>query len=45
MGGDISLLVRRLKEALLLKKRDQAEELRDELLAMLEVMERVDRLL
>jgi molecular chaperone DnaK len=45
LGGDISLLVRRLKEALLLKNTEQAENLRDELLAMLEVLEKVDQLL
>jgi hypothetical protein len=45
MGGDIGLLVRRLKEALLLKNMDQAEDLRDELVSMLEVMEKVDKLL
>jgi molecular chaperone DnaK len=44
MGGDIGLLVRRLKEALLLKNREQAEELRDELLSMIDVIERVDKL-
>jgi molecular chaperone DnaK len=45
IGGDIALLVRRLKEALLLKNREQAEDLRDELLAMLGAIERVDKLL
>jgi molecular chaperone DnaK len=44
MGGDIGLLVRRLKEALLLKNREQAGELRDELLSMIEVIERIDKL-
>jgi molecular chaperone DnaK len=44
MGGDIGLLVRRLKEALLLKNREQAEELRDELLSMIDVIERIDKL-
>jgi molecular chaperone DnaK len=45
IGGDIGLLVRRLKESLLLKDMDQAEELRDELLNMVELMERVDKTL
>jgi molecular chaperone DnaK len=45
MGDDVSLLVQRLKEALLLKNREQAEELREELLTMLEVLERVDKML
>jgi molecular chaperone DnaK len=44
-GDDISLLVRRLKEALLLKNGEQAEDLREELLDMLTVMEKVDKLL
>jgi molecular chaperone DnaK len=44
-GDDIGLLVGRLKEALLLQNAEQADELREELLAMLEVMEKVDKLL
>jgi molecular chaperone DnaK len=44
IGGDISLLVRRIKEALLLGNREQAEDLRDELLSMLEALEKVDKL-
>ncbi|MDR1636756.1 MAG: Hsp70 family protein, partial [Treponema sp.] len=44
-GDDISLLVRRLKEALLLKNTEQAGELRDELLDILTVMEKVDKFL
>jgi hypothetical protein len=45
MGGDIGLLVRRLKEALLLKNKDQAEDLRDELQIMFDAIERVEKLL
>jgi molecular chaperone DnaK len=44
-GDDISLLVRRIKEALLLKNKEQAEELRDELFDIFTVLEKVDRLL
>ena len=44
LDGDIGLLVRRLKEALLLKNRKQAEDLRDELLSLLEVIDRLDKL-
>jgi hypothetical protein len=36
--------VRRIKEALLLQNREQADELREELLAMFEVMEKLDKL-
>ncbi|MDR1588089.1 MAG: Hsp70 family protein, partial [Treponema sp.] len=45
IGGDMSLLVQRLKEALLLKNKEQAEDLREELLDVMEVMEKVDKLL
>ncbi|MDR1143655.1 MAG: Hsp70 family protein, partial [Spirochaetaceae bacterium] len=45
VGGDVGTLVRRIKEALLLQNREQADELREELLAMLEVMEKMDKLL
>jgi molecular chaperone DnaK len=45
IGGDISILVRQIKEALLLQEKEQAEDLRDDLLSMLEVMEKVDKLL
>jgi molecular chaperone DnaK len=44
-GDDVSLLVERLKEALLLQNREQADAIREELLSMLEVLERVGRLL
>jgi hypothetical protein len=44
IGGDIELLLRRLKEALLLKHKEQAEDLREELLAMLAVFEQLDKL-
>jgi hypothetical protein len=45
IGDDITIIVRRLKEALLLEDKEQAEDLRDELLSMLEIMEKVDKLL
>jgi molecular chaperone DnaK len=45
IGDDISILVRRIKEALLLQDKEQAEDLRDELLSMLEVMDKVEKLL
>jgi molecular chaperone DnaK len=45
VGGDMSLLVRRIKEALLLKNQEQAEEYRDELLVMFEALEKLDKLL
>jgi molecular chaperone DnaK len=44
MGGDIELLVRRLKEALLLKNTERSEELRDELMTMLGILEKADKL-
>ncbi|MDR0668829.1 MAG: Hsp70 family protein [Treponema sp.] len=43
IGGDIGLLTRRLKEALLLKNQENAQELRDQLMLMLEVMEKMDK--
>jgi molecular chaperone DnaK len=42
---DISLMVRQIKEALLLKNKEQAEDLREELLDILETIEKVDKLL
>jgi molecular chaperone DnaK len=45
IGDDINLLVRRLKEALLLQNKEQAEDLRDQLMTMLEVLEKVEKLL
>ena len=39
MGGDMSLMVQRIKEALLMKKKEQAEDLREELVDMLEAIE------
>jgi molecular chaperone DnaK len=41
----VSLLVRQIKEALLLQNKEQAEDLREELLAILEAIEKVDKLL
>jgi hypothetical protein len=37
-GGDLAILIRQIKEALLLNKGEQAEALRDELLELLEAM-------
>jgi molecular chaperone DnaK len=45
IGGDITLLLRRLKEAILLKDQEQIDELREDLLAMIEVLEKADKLL
>jgi molecular chaperone DnaK len=45
MGDDMSLLVRRIKEALLLGNKEQAEDLREELLSMFKVLEKMDKLL
>jgi molecular chaperone DnaK len=45
VGDDVSLLLRRLKEAIVLQDQEQAEELRDELLDMVELLEKVDQLL
>jgi hypothetical protein len=43
IGGDIAGIVRRIKEALLLKNIEQADELREELLVMFDVMEKLDK--
>ncbi|MDR1930816.1 MAG: Hsp70 family protein [Treponema sp.] len=40
-GGDVELLVRRVKEALLLKNTKEAGDLRDQLLGMLEALEQL----
>ncbi|MDR2785219.1 MAG: Hsp70 family protein [Treponema sp.] len=45
VGGDINILIRQIKEALLLKNKEQADDLREELLSMLNVLERMDRIL
>jgi molecular chaperone DnaK len=44
LGGDIGLLAQRLKEALLRGNKDHAEELREDLLAMIEAMEKINKL-
>jgi molecular chaperone DnaK len=44
-GDDLSILVHRIKEALVLGKKEAAGDLRDELLATLDMMEKLDRLL
>ncbi|MDR1625735.1 MAG: Hsp70 family protein [Spirochaetia bacterium] len=44
IGGDAAVLVRRLKEALLLNNEEQAENLRDELFALLDVLGKMDQL-
>jgi molecular chaperone DnaK len=43
IGDDVSVLVRRIKEALLLKDMEQADDLREELLEMLELLETLGR--
>jgi molecular chaperone DnaK len=45
IGGDISILVRQLKEALILNNKDQAEELREQLLLIMNLLEKVEKLL
>jgi molecular chaperone DnaK len=45
IGGDLGILARRIKEALLLKNKEQAEDLREELLALLETLEKLDKIL
>jgi hypothetical protein len=40
----MSLLVRRIKEALLLGNKEQAEDLREELLVLFKVIEKMDNL-
>jgi molecular chaperone DnaK len=44
IGGDIGLLVQRLKEALLLGNREQAKKNREQLLLMLETFENLEKL-
>ncbi|MDR1030935.1 MAG: Hsp70 family protein [Treponema sp.] len=44
IGGDIETLVRRIKEALLLQNMEQANELREELLTMFGIMEKLEKL-
>ncbi|MDR1587704.1 MAG: Hsp70 family protein [Treponema sp.] len=43
IGDDAGILVRRIKEALLLKNTEQAEDLREELLEMLDLLETLDK--
>jgi molecular chaperone DnaK len=43
IGGDIAAIVLRIKEALLLKNMEQADELRERLLVMFDVMEKLDK--
>ncbi|MDR2663304.1 MAG: Hsp70 family protein, partial [Treponema sp.] len=43
IGDDLSLLVRQLKEALTLGRREQAEELREDLLDLIEAVEKMDK--
>ncbi|MDR2051904.1 MAG: Hsp70 family protein [Treponema sp.] len=45
IGGDIDLLIRQIKEALLLKNMEQASDLREELLTILDVLGRADKVL
>jgi molecular chaperone DnaK len=44
IGGDLSLLVWQIKEALLLKNKDQAEDLREDLLDMIEAIGEMDKI-
>ncbi|GHU41942.1 chaperone protein DnaK [Spirochaetia bacterium] len=44
-GGDIELFVERLKEALILGNRERAEEIREQMLLMLDAFEKVEKLL
>jgi molecular chaperone DnaK len=44
IGGDIGVLVQRIKEGLLLQNREQTNELREKLLAVLDVIEKLDKL-
>jgi molecular chaperone DnaK len=44
IGDDVSLLTRQIKEALLLNHKEQAEDLRDELLTMIEAVEKIDKM-
>jgi molecular chaperone DnaK len=44
IGGDIEVLVRQIKEALLLNNSEQADDLREELLSVLEVLEKADKM-
>jgi molecular chaperone DnaK len=43
IGGSIGFIVRQLKEALVLKNEDEAEDLREELRLMLDMMEKLDK--
>jgi molecular chaperone DnaK len=43
IGGDIALLVRRIKEAILLKNMEQADDLREQLMTMLDVLEKLEK--
>jgi molecular chaperone DnaK len=45
IGDDISILTERLKEALLLNNKDQAEAIHEDLLAMLEALGKMDKFL
>jgi molecular chaperone DnaK len=42
--GDLDILVRRLKESLLLKDKDQAEALREEMLLVINMLEKMEKL-
>jgi molecular chaperone DnaK len=44
LGNDVGLLLRRLKEAILLQDMEQAEDLREDLLSMLETLEEAGKL-
>jgi molecular chaperone DnaK len=43
VGDDVSMYVRRIKEALLLKNKEQADDMREELLSLIEILESVNK--
>ncbi|GHT87086.1 chaperone protein DnaK [Spirochaetia bacterium] len=45
IGGDVELLVQRLKEALILGNGEQTEEIREQLRSMLDILEKMEKLL
>jgi molecular chaperone DnaK len=44
MGGELEFLVQRVKEAILLKNEEQVEDLREQLLVLLEALEKMDKI-
>jgi hypothetical protein len=43
VGEDVGMYVRQIKEALLLKNKEQAEDLRENLLGLIEILESIDK--